>query len=169
MRFTGDFHKLKEWEALFKTAPELMGPLSQDAAEETLLLVQETFRRQSDPYGIRWPPKKRSDGRAVLTGKTSRLRSGWHIERRGKFAWAIAPSVKYAAAHQDPRPRSGWGKRPGSMTQLPRRAMVPYRGLPDEWREAGPADGRIDPGAGGGGHDTNVAAFALMGGRAVVG
>lgn len=132
----GDFHKLKAWKTLFEKAPELLKPMSQDMAEEILGLVQDGFRSQSDPYGEAWAPKKRDDGRSILVGKTSRLRRGWHREKVNERGFVIAPSVKYATAHQDPRARKGWGKRPGALTRLPRRAMVPYRGLPPDWRKA---------------------------------
>lgn len=127
----GDFHKLKAWKQLFKTAPELMAPISKDGAEELLGFVQDGFRDQADPYGKPWPAKKIPDGRAVLVGETTRLRRGWHTERVGKKGFVIAPSVDYASAHQDPQPRAKWGGK-----ALPRRAMVPYRGLPGAWRSA---------------------------------
>jgi phage gpG-like protein len=127
----GDFHKLKEWKHLFKTAPDLMEPIAKDGAEELLGLVQDTFRDQKDPYGQAWAPKKVPDGRAILVGETTRLRRGWHTERVGKKGFVIAASVKYASAHQDPRPRKQWGGK-----ALTRRAMIPYKGLPGAWKQA---------------------------------
>jgi phage gpG-like protein len=132
----GDFHKLKRWKQLFDEAPELMEPISKDGAEELLGKVQDTFREQADPYGKAWPTKKVPDGRSILVGETTRLRRGWHTERVGKKGWVIASSVDYATAHQNPQVRANWGKRPGSLKQLPRRAMVPYKGLPAEWKAA---------------------------------
>jgi hypothetical protein len=127
----GDFHKLKAWKALFDKAPELLKPMSNDMAEELLGFVQDGFRSQADPYGDGWPAKKVDDGRSILVGKTTRLRRGWHTERVGNRGFVIAPSVFYAIAHQDPKPRPKWGGK-----RLPRRAMVPYRGLPDKWQRA---------------------------------
>lgn len=127
----GEFHKLKAWKKLFDQAPGLMGPISKDGAEELLGLVQDGFRAQADPYGKPWPAKKVSDGRSILVGKTARLRRGWHTRPLGKKGFVIAPSVDYAVAHQDPKPRAKWGGK-----ALPRRAMVPYRGLPAEWKSA---------------------------------
>ena len=127
----GDFHKLKAWKQLFKTAPELMTPISEDGAEELLGKVQDGFRDQKDPYGQAWAPKKVPDGRAILVGETTRLRRGWHTERVGKKGFVIAPSVRYASAHQDPQPRAKWGGK-----ALTRRAMIPYRGLPASWKQA---------------------------------
>jgi len=127
----GDFHKLKAWKELFKTAPELMAPIAKDGAEEILGLIQDGFRAQADPYGQAWAPKKIPDGRSILVGETTRLRRGWHTERVGKKGFVVASSVKYASAHQDPRPRAAWGGK-----ALKRRAMIPYRGLPASWKQA---------------------------------
>lgn len=126
----GDFHKLKAWKQLFKTAPELMTPIAKDGAEELLGKVQDGFRDQKDPYGQPWAPKKVPDGRAILVGETTRLRRGWHTERVGKKGFVIAPSVVYASAHQDPQPRARWGGK-----ALTRRAMIPYKGLPAAWKQ----------------------------------
>lgn len=127
----GDFGKLKRWKVSLKTAPELMVPISKDGAEELLGFVQDGFRAQADPYGVPWPAKKVDDGRSILVGKTTRLRRGWHVKAARRNRFIISPSVDYAAAHQDPRPRAKWGGK-----KLPRRAMVPYRGLPPEWSRA---------------------------------
>lgn len=127
----GDFRKLKGWKEALKKAPEVMTPISKVGAEELLGFVQDGFRAQADPYGVPWPAKKVDDGRAILVGKTTRLRRGWHIVAARKNRFVIAPSVDYAAAHQDPRPRAKWGGK-----KLPRRAMVPYKGLPAPWKDA---------------------------------
>jgi phage gpG-like protein len=127
----GNFGKLKGWREALKKAPELMVPISKDGAEELLGKVQDGFRAQADPYGAPWAPKKFDDGRAILVGKTTRLRRGWHVKAATRKRFVISPSVDYAAAHQDPRPRPKWGGK-----KLPRRAMVPYRGLPKAWADS---------------------------------
>lgn len=134
----GDFKLLEAWEQALGNAPEVLGGMSRGMAEEALDLVQEGFATETNPYGEPWPAKKVDDGRAVLVGKTARLRRGWSIRRAGKGSFMIAPSVTYAAAHQDPQKRAGWGTRPGSYTQLPQRMMVPGsgRGLPTSWSNA---------------------------------
>lgn len=126
----GDFHRLKAWAKMFEGTPELLKPMSKDMAEELLGKVQDGFRDQRDPYGQAWAPKKIPDGRAVLVGETTRLRRGWHVEKTNAHGFKIIPSVKYAIAHQDPQPRAKWGGK-----ALPRRAMVPFRGLPDSWKK----------------------------------
>jgi hypothetical protein len=127
----GDFHKLKAWKQMFKTAPEVMVPISKDGAEELLGLVQDGFRDQKDPYGEPWAPKKIPDGRAILVGETTRLRRGWHTEKVARKGFVIAPSVQYASAHQNPQRRPQWAGK-----ALKRRAMIPYKGLPGVWKKA---------------------------------
>lgn len=122
---------LAEWEAAMRSAPELVEQMSEAAAEEALDLVAEGFQKQQDPYGTPWAPKKVDDGRPILVGETTRLRRGWHKRKTGKGKWTIAPSVEYAAAHQDPQPRPKWGGK-----KLPQRMMIPSkaRGIPAEWQ-----------------------------------
>jgi phage gpG-like protein len=116
-----------------KDTRELMGELSEAMADEALELVASGFEKQENPYGDLWQKKKVDDGRNVLVGKTVRLRRGWHKVKVNATKWAIEPSVPYASAHQDPRPRPAWGGK-----SLPRRAMLPFgsRGLPESWKQA---------------------------------
>ena len=128
---SGDFAKLDEWRELFEEADELLAGMSQDMAEEILGLVQEGFSQERDPYGEAWKPKKRSNGKPTLVGKTARLRRGWHVANKSKGGFTIAPSVNYAMAHQSPKKRNeGW--------TMPRRMMVPSkeRGLPASWKDS---------------------------------
>lgn len=132
VRVKGDFDILAKWERALKTAPESLQDMTPQMAEETIDLIKEGFRRQSDPYGTPWKPKKRSDGRAILVGKTARLRNGWHrVNGRKRRGFIVAPSVTYAAPHQD-----GDGKR--NPPRPPRRMMIPTRsrGLPPAWARA---------------------------------
>lgn len=124
-------NNLASWRETMKAAPALVDEMGQIAAEEALDLVAEGFQKQQDPYGVAWQEKKAPDGRSILVGKTTRLRRGWHVIKKSNGKWSIAPSVEYAGAHQDPRPRPLWGGK-----SLPRRMMIPSksRGLPPEWR-----------------------------------
>ncbi len=123
---------IEEWRSALKQAPKILEELSEQMAEEVIDLVAAGFAKQEDPYGEGWEKKKVGDGRSILVGKTTRLRRGWHKAKRGKNTWAVVPSVVYAAAHQDPRPRAAWGGK-----KLPRRAMIPdSRGLPPKWRKS---------------------------------
>ena len=125
--------QLKSLEALRKVLerPEDIRLLvATSLAEECLSLVSTTFRTETDPYGDKWAPKKRPDGRKVLSGRTSRLKNGWHRKHVDANEVVIAPAVAYAAPHQNPqRGANGQLKRP-------RRMMVPdaTRGLPPRWQ-----------------------------------
>lgn len=126
MRFKvdGDFEKLEDWEKAFASADKLLGTMSRDMAEELVGLVKERWRKQADPYGQKWKPKKKRDGRQILVGKTARLKGGWHVKRASRGGFTIAPSVDYAGFHQT------------GTKFIPPRRMVPTkaRGLPREWR-----------------------------------
>lgn len=117
-KLTGDFaRKLERWQQLLRSSDAIVTHTSRAQAEVALTLIGEGFQDETDPYGDRWKPKQKPDGRKVLHGETSRLRTGWHIESAGKNSWQVAPSVPYAAYNQ------------------PTRMQVPSasRGLPDEW------------------------------------
>jgi hypothetical protein len=132
-RVKGDFNVLKGWADQLKKAPALLGEMSPNMAEETVSLIRDGWRNQSDPYGDAWKPKKANDGRQILVGKTARLKGGWHVVKSARRGWTVAPSVDYAAPHQDPKPRSAWGGK-----SLTRRMMIPSRarGLPPAWSRA---------------------------------
>lgn len=124
---------IADWRKIFEDSDESMRMASRAMAEEMLGLTFERFRAETDPYGKRWKPKKRRDGRKTLSGKTSRLKGGWHIVRCDGGGWMIAPSVAYAAPHQKP----GVNPATGSPYR-PRRMMVPDSalGLPAEYDKA---------------------------------
>lgn len=111
-------------------APKTLDAISKNLAEETVGLVKEGFRQETDPYGVVWKPKKRPDGRKVLSGKTSNLKGGWHVVKSSKRGFFVAPSVDYAAPHQSPKAGED------GRLKRPKRAMVPDgRGLPTRWRK----------------------------------
>jgi len=123
---TGDFGKLAAWRKLCDATPELLATISDSAAEEILGLISDGFRSETDPYGQKWQPKKKADGRKTLSGKTSRLKN-FTKKRSGKDGFTVGPTVNYAAPHQNPK-----------KNRRPRRMMVPGggRGLPSKWSKA---------------------------------
>lgn len=130
--------RIDEWIRRFGEAPpKMMTTMSRLQAEEAIGLIADGWKKQADPYGRPWKPKKRPDGRAILV-RSGRLRNSWHVVRSTSRYWIVASSVKYAGAHQNPRRRKGWGKRPGSLKRLPQRMMVPSKskGLPRDWAAA---------------------------------
>lgn len=137
LRIKGDGAQvLAQWQRMLESAPVTLSNMSRPMAEAALDKVAEGFRSQANPYGEKWQSKKVDDGRSILVGKTTRLRN-WHVVEANGKGFIVAPSVKYAAAHQSPRNRPRWGKRPGSLRRLPRRMMIPIksRGLPPGWAE----------------------------------
>ena len=97
-------------------------------AEEGIDLTKQAFVKETDPYGKRWKKRKRETkqtrGRKVLSGKTSRLKGGWHVSRVSADGWQMSSSVDYALPHQ--RPKRG---------RRPQRAMVPLTGrFPKRWK-----------------------------------
>lgn len=126
-KVSGDFaKKLDRWAELLESSKVIVRHTSQAQAEVALTLIGEGFQHEQDPYGKRWAPKKKPDGRKVLHGETTRLRNGWHVAKAGMGGWQVDPGVEYAAYHQAPRGNS-----------RPTRRMVPdsARGLPKEWAE----------------------------------
>jgi phage gpG-like protein len=124
VKVSGDFaKKLDRWAQMLRDAEVIVTRTSQAQAEVAVTLVGEGFENEEDPYGVKWEPKKVDDGRKVLHGETSSLRTGFHVESAGKNGFQIEPSVEYAAYHQS-----------GGRT-LPQRMMVPSgrKGLPREW------------------------------------
>jgi hypothetical protein len=123
---------LASWRETMRAAPSLVNEMGQMVAEEALDLTLEGFRKQQNPYGEDWKPKKVDDGRSILIGKSVQLKR-WQIVKKGNGKWTLSPSPTagdYAGAHQDPQPRALWGGK-----KLPQRMMIPSkkRGLPPEW------------------------------------
>lgn len=127
MGIRGDFGKLDR----FINTLERLGDnrtlekLSKNLCEEALSLTAQGFRDQADPYGSKWRGKKRPDGRAILVGKTARLRRSWHRVRVDSRGFRIATGVTYGSYHQL------------GTSRMVARKMVPDPGaLPPKWRHA---------------------------------
>lgn len=110
-----------------KGSKGLRRKVSVNLAEESIDLIKEGFDLERDPYGDPWAPKKKRDGRKVLSGETSNLKTGWHTRRVDEDGHEVAPSVDYAGYHQEPFDPSA-----------ERRMMFPDDeiGLPRTWTEA---------------------------------
>lgn len=123
LRFKGDFASLNKWAGQLETAPEVLPVISRNMAEAGIGLIKDGWDKQADPYGKPWAPKKVADGRAVLVGKTARLKGGWHTTRADRRGFAIAPSVDYGVFHQS------------GTRYFPARKMFPDGDLPTVWRD----------------------------------
>jgi hypothetical protein len=147
-----ELHRIEQLAGALDDGGAIMAIASSVLAEDAIGLIKDGFRAEKDPYGKRWANKQKSDGRKVLSGPTSMLKGGWHVEEHSKRGFLVAPSVDYAAHHQNPqrrkrsssRKRRKDGKRRkradragfGGLTR-PRRMMVPdeKRGMPKAWAD----------------------------------
>jgi len=126
--------KMLDWMGLLKNGHTLVEMQSVALAETMITLIGEGFERERDPYGRAWAKKKKPDGRKILHGETSRLRTGWHVVSARRRGSHVAPSVAYAAHHQAPRVHK---LENGETRQLrPTRMMVPTPnlGIPKRWQ-----------------------------------
>jgi len=126
-----EFELPPELEKLLSTLEHpdiLLTRVSKLLAEESIDLIKQGFRAQTDPYGRKWKPKQAADGRMTLSGPTSRLKGGWHRKEVTPGGFRIAPAVDYGIYHQSPGPAS----------KLPQRMMIPdaEKGIPASWRRA---------------------------------
>jgi len=92
-------------EKILSKPDKILDLVATSLAEESLGLIKDGFRTETDPYGQKWVPKQRKDGRKTLSGETSRLKTGWKIKRQDRDEIRISPSVPYALYHQAPLPR----------------------------------------------------------------
>lgn len=114
-----------------------MRAVSINQAEEAVDLIKQGFNEGTgtDPYGQRWKKRKRETrrtrGRKVLSGETSRLKGGWKVTQVRADGFEVSASVTYATPHQSPRRGRRGLKRP-------RRMMIPSekKGMPRKWSKA---------------------------------
>jgi phage gpG-like protein len=143
---------------ILENPDKIMDLVSTSVAEEAIDLIKAGFRTETDPYGRQWKKKEFPDGRKTLSGKTSRLKNGWHVAKRTNSEIVIAPGVAYAKYHQDGTGIHGPHKTPivpttksalrfmgpngpifrRSVKGAERRMMVPDKnlGLPSKWEQA---------------------------------
>lgn len=165
MALRGDFAKFHRHVLRVERlgSPEKLKSLTDNLAEEAIDLILDGMARETDPYGKKHAPKVFNDGRAVLTGVSSKLRRGWKRTRSDGKGFRVSPSAVYAKYHQEgtgiygPKKRkivpvnakalrfTALGKtKKGNRTIFrrsvkgcPKRMMVPVKGrLPAEWGQA---------------------------------
>jgi phage gpG-like protein len=151
-----DMRAIEDLRKILRNPDGILDVVSASVAEESINLIKDGFRKETDPYGRRWAPKRFPDGRKALSGRTSRLKGGWHITRQTRDKIVIAASVDYADYHQHgtgihgPRRQRifptekqalrfpGPGGKPvfaKSVEGVQQRMMVPdeIKGLPPRW------------------------------------
>lgn len=121
IRDKGGSRQLSAWIAALKELPREMRAMPRDMAEEAVDLVKQTFENEADPYGAKWARLKYRSGRILQ--KTGGLKSSVNVATSGRgFTVSIARS--YGAYHQT------------GTRRMPRRAMLPFRGMPLAWKSA---------------------------------
>jgi len=122
--FTGDFAKLNRWAKQLEAAPrEILNRAARNMADESLALVAQGFRSQTDPYGNAWENLKERKGKILQD--TGRLRVSWHRVSASKAGFRIAAGATYARFHQE------------GTRRMVARMQVPRSGpLPKAWRDA---------------------------------
>jgi phage gpG-like protein len=124
LRVRADTRELERLRKKLERTPRLLEQAGEAVGEEFIGLIQDGFRRSRDPFGHSWAAKKHPDGRAILVGRTTRLRRSWHLERSARGVITVASGVVYATFHQT-----------GTRRMVPRK-MVPDDALPPDWNAA---------------------------------
>jgi phage gpG-like protein len=96
--------------------------------------VKDRFRSQGASGGRPWLPKRRQDGRAVLTGRIGRLLNSFAHAIVGKSSVAVFSDTPYAKVHQ----LGTVGKGGTLPTIYPRRARALWIPLTDAAARMGP-------------------------------
>jgi len=122
VKFTGDFAKLNKWIKRIDNTPKVLAVIADNLAEESLDLIKDGFRAETDPDGVKWPKLKYRKGKILQD--TARMRNSFHRKRVSKTGFVVGPAVTYAQFHQH-----------GTARGIPVRRMVP-RGnrLPPKWK-----------------------------------
>lgn len=96
--------------------------------EQAITLITEGFKKESDPYGSKWPPlkrvsKKRGGKEHLILTDTARLRRSFTRGPASEGGFQVGTNVEYAASHQ-------YGR-----DNIPQRMMVPVaaRGFGPIW------------------------------------
>jgi phage gpG-like protein len=121
LSITGNTAKLGEFAKKIRdlTGPSAKRAILLNVAEEVIELVREGFDNQADPYGAGWAATQRG-GR--ILADSGRLKSSWHRRSLTPQRVVVGSGVTYGRYHQS------------GTRRMPQRAMVPYRGMPAEWK-----------------------------------
>lgn len=122
MSFTGDMNKIARWSSAISKLDSagFRFQVADTLSDVSLGLVAEGFAREADPFGRRWAPKKRSNGRRILRGETNRLVT-WRKQFVNQHGYRIASSAPYAKHHQS------------GTKRMVARKMTPDSRLPPRW------------------------------------
>jgi phage gpG-like protein len=141
---------MNSWQQALNELPKAMRQMPRDMAEEAVELTRQTFETETDPHGAKWAPLKLRTGRILQ--KTAGLKNSIHAKASGKrFTIGVGKSYAsypqrgtgiYGPRGQKIRPLRAkalgpiGGKFFRSVKGSPRRAMIPYLGMPAKWASA---------------------------------
>lgn len=128
--FTGNHAQLDKWISQLKGVDGALSDLSAALAEEAISQVALGFRRQGDPYGKGWAPKKRGGGR-ILHGPTGALRNSFHKVDSSASGFTIASGVNYSRFHQD-----GTKTKQNKIKMVARMMLPRDNDIPGKWEKA---------------------------------
>lgn len=119
-RFDEALRRLEKAAKKFAGSSRKVADIRRDIASELVVIIDEQFRTSSDPWGGKWAPKKRDNGKPTLIS-TSNMRRGFFVSVVGPKI-KIVNSAAYSGYHQ-----SGTSK-------MVARKMVPDTGaMPRKW------------------------------------
>lgn len=123
MPLTGNFGKLATWQRKISAidSPQVAFEIADGMADVALGLIAEGFGREQDPFGNRWAPKKKPDGRPILRGETNRLQR-WRKAFVNQHGYRVASMASYAGYHQH-----------GTRRMVARRMAPTGNRLPAHW------------------------------------
>lgn len=125
MSLTGDFPALARLQADLNRLAEVPSAAAREASRDISRLLAREFATSTDPYGRAWKPlkRKRRGGRVLV--KTGALKAGTVARPLPGAGIGVELGASYGLYHQT-----------GTRRGLPRRPILPDRGLPASWNEA---------------------------------
>lgn len=153
--FQAGLRKLKKWEKMAKTAPELLPIIAKNSAEETVGMIQSNMKRGQDPYGNNFEPLKFRTGTPL--SDRGQMRAAWFRKSHNANGFSVANGTRRSKFHNEgtglygPRkqriyptsakalriPVKGGAVFARSVKGVPKRRMTPENGkLPQKWRRA---------------------------------
>jgi phage gpG-like protein len=97
----------------------------QNVADEMLVLIDRGFKTTTDPYGSRWAPKKRDNGKPTLQHTTMMRRS--YFARVVGTRIVVKNTVEYSGYHQSGTQNMVARKTVPDRAQIPRSWEKPLR------------------------------------------
>lgn len=120
---TGQFDVLEQWARRIDrlAADATRTAVSKEMAETALGLVADDFSGEHGPFGGRWKPKQRPDGRPIGVGRTGKL-AKYRIRHVDGVSFRIGSDAPYSKFFH------------GGTRRMKARMIVPNNGrIPSAW------------------------------------